>query len=170
MALIDPIIRELVQEAELTRKVLERIPEDKLSWKPHPSSFSIGQLAWHVATLPAFIANTLPNEGLDVGSTGPPNPPAAKSLAELLSALTKNVELASKVLSTLDDQKITAPWKLTRGGEVLLTLPRIAVARTIMLNHIYHHRGQLQVYLRLLGVKVPSIYGPSADENPFTQA
>jgi uncharacterized damage-inducible protein DinB len=164
--IVDPFLVELDQETATTRRVLERVPGDKLSWKPHAKSMSLGQLALHVATIPGAIAGFLMKDGLDIGGVSFEQP-AAKSAAELLPALDESIKAAKEVLGGLDDQNATTIWKLTRGGKELFVAPRIAVARTIMLNHWYHHRGQLSVYLRLLDIPVPSIYGPSADENPF---
>lgn len=161
----DPILAELDQEAATTQRVLERVPGDKLGWRPHPKSMSLGQLALHVATTPGRVAALLSQGELELPEFG--NAPAATTSAELLPALEESVNTAKKLLSDLNDQKAMAAWQLTKDGKVLFEAPRIAVIRSIMLNHWYHHRGQLSVYLRLLNVPVPSIYGPSADENPF---
>jgi uncharacterized damage-inducible protein DinB len=163
---MDPLFAELDQEAATTRRVLERVPDKKLGWKPHAKSMSLGQLALHVATIPGAVAKFLMNDGLDIGVVTSERP-EAKSASDLLPALEQSIKTAKEVLTGLDDQKAMAPWKLTRAGKELFAAPRIGVARTIMLNHWYHHRGQLSVYLRLLDIPVPSIYGPSADENPF---
>lgn len=162
--LVDSFIPELDQEAATTRRVLERVPGDKLGWKPHAKSMSLGQLALHVATTPGGVARVLSQDSLE--STGFDRP-APASAAELIPALEESVKAAKRFLSDLNDQKAMAAWQLTQDGKVLFEAPRIAVIRSIMLNHWYHHRGQLSVYLRLLNVPVPSIYGPSADENPF---
>jgi len=160
----DPILAELDQEAATTRRVLERVPGDKLAWRPHPKSMSLGQLALHVATTPGGVATILSQDSFELPGF---NQPAPGSAAELIPALEESVKTAKKLLSDLNDQKAMAAWQLTKDGKVLFEAPRIAVIRSIMLNHWYHHRGQLSVYLRLLNVPVPSIYGPSADENPF---
>jgi uncharacterized damage-inducible protein DinB len=144
--------------------VLERVPNDHLAWKPHPKSYSLGQLALHVAQVPAMVA--------ELSLQSPAAPPAfvqesVKSSAELLPALDQSVAKARTLLGGLDDAAMMATWRLVAGGRELLALPRGAFLRAIMLNHWYHHRGQLTVYLRQLDVPVPSIYGPSADENPF---
>lgn len=162
--LVDSFIPELDQEAATTRRVLERVPGDKLGWKPHAKSMSLGQLALHVATTPGGVARVLSQDSLE--STGFDRP-APASAAELIPALEESVKAAKRFLSDLNDQKAMAAWQPTQDGKVLFEAPRIAVIRSIMLNHWYHHRGQLSVYLRLLNVPVPSIYGPSADENPF---
>jgi uncharacterized damage-inducible protein DinB len=164
MRLIDPIVAELDQESQTTRRVLERVPEDKLAWKPHPKSMSLGQLALHLATAPAMIATIASQDRVEA-----PNfqQSEAKSRAEILDAFTQGLATAKDLLNRIDDGRAMATWTLARDGKVLMALPRLAMLRAILLNHSYHHRGQLTVYLRLLNVPVPSIYGPSADENPF---
>ncbi len=165
MAIVDGLLAELEQEATTTRRVLERVPEGHLSWKPHPKSMSLGQLALHIATVPGNVAELAAMDTI-------PEPPAfvqpeAASTAELVPALTASVAKARHHLGGLDDAAMHAPWRLMSGGRELMVMPRVALARAIMLNHWYHHRGQLLVYLRLLNVPVPSVYGPTADENPF---
>ncbi len=165
MAIVDGLLAELEQEATTTRRVLERVPEGHLSWKPHPKSMSLGQLALHIATVPGNVAelaamDTIPEPAAFVQ-------PEAASTAELVPALTASVAKARHHLGGLDDAAMHAPWRLMSGGRELMVMPRVALARAIMLNHWYHHRGQLLVYLRLLNVPVPSVYGPTADENPF---
>lgn len=159
--LAEPLIAELSQEAASTRRVLERVPQDKLSWRPHPRSLSLGQLAHHVAVLPiaiAELASAATREAPQVPR------PEAKSVAELLDTLEQSVAAAKKKLSSFTDDAMTQTWTLTVQGKPALQVPRIGLLRTIMLNHWYHHRGQLTVYLRLLDVPVPAVYGPSADE------
>ena len=165
MKMIDGLLAELEQEAATTSRVLERIPQAHLSWRPHPKSMSLGQLALHVATVPGNVAelaakDTIPN---------PPNfiQPEAATAAELVPSLAASVSKAKQVLGGFDDARMGAMWRLQRDGKEILAMPRAAVVRTIMLNHWYHHRGQLLVYLRLLNQSVPSVYGPTADENPF---
>jgi len=165
MAIVDGLLAELEQEATTTQRVLERVPEGHLSWKPHPKSMSLGQLALHIATVPGNVAELAAMDTI-------PEPPAfvqpeAASTAELVPALTASVAKARRHLGGLDDAAMHAPWRLMSGGRELMVMPRVALARAIMLNHWYHHRGQLLVYLRLLNVPVPSVYGPTADENPF---
>ena len=164
MRLIDPIVAELDQEAQTTRRVLERVPQDKLTWKPHPKSMSLGQLALHLATAPGMIATIASQDRIEAPSF---QQSEAKSRAEILDAFAQSLATAKDLLNTIDDARAVATWTLTRNGKVLMALPRLAMIRAILLNHSYHHRGQLTVYLRLLDVPVPSIYGPSADENPF---
>jgi len=163
--MIDALLAELEQESLTTRRVLERVPQAHLSWKPHPKSMSLGQLALHVATVPGNVAELASRDTI-------PEPPAfvqkeAATVAELVPALTASVAKARQHLGGFDDVAMGATWRLMSGGRELLAMPRVAFARAIMLNHWYHHRGQLLVYLRLLDVPVPSVYGPTADENPF---
>lgn len=164
MPISDSLIGELEQEAKTTRRVLERVPTDKLSWKPHAKSMSLGQLALHVASSPGNVA-MLAKENV----TSPPSfsQAEATTTAEILTALDSSVATAKDALAGWDDAKLMETWSLSANGKVMMAMPRIAVVRAIMLNHWYHHRGQLTVYLRLLNVAVPSVYGPSADENPF---
>lgn len=165
--MMDPFLAELEQEAQTTRRVLERVPGDKLSWKPHAKSMSLGQLATHVATIPGVIAQILVKDSLDLSGF---EEPAAKSAAELIPSFNDGLRTAREILGSMEEQKLLGTWKLTGNGKELLAMPRLAVVRSVLLNHWYHHRGQLSVYLRLLDVPVPSIYGPSADENPFASA
>ena len=165
MRIVDSILTELDQEAATTRKVLDRVPADKLTWKPHTKSMSLGQLALHVAQTPGAIAGFV--AGPTFAMSGPITQAEASSKAEVMSALDASLAKAKDTLNGLDDATMTSTWTLTAGDKTLMSMPRIAVVRAIMLNHWYHHRGQLSVYLRLLDVPVPSIYGPSADENPF---
>ena len=165
MRLIDGMLAELEQEAVTTRRVLERIPQAHLAWKPHPKSMSLGQLALHVATVPGTVAELA---AIDTVPDPPPFvQPEAATASELVPSLTASVARAKQILGGFDDAKMNATWRLQRGGKDLLAMPRAALVRAIMLNHWYHHRGQLLVYLRLLNLPVPSVYGPTADENPF---
>jgi uncharacterized damage-inducible protein DinB len=168
MRIIDGLLAELEQEAETTRRVLERIPQAHLSWKPHPKSMSLGQLALHVATVPGAVAEFVAPDLI-------PEPPSfvqpeAASAADLVPALMESVATARRVLGGFDDAKMGAVWRLQSGGKDIMAMPRVAFVRAIMLNHWYHHRGQLLVYLRLLDLPVPSVYGPTADENPLAAA
>lgn len=162
----EALVAELMQEAATTRRVLERVPEHRLAWKPHARSMSLGQLALHVATIPGGVAGMLEGDGLDAAAVDF-SQKAATSRGELLDALEAGVAKARGFLKGLDAKRAAAPWRLTRGGREIFTLPRAAAARSILLNHWYHHRGQLTVYLRLLDVPVPAVYGNSADENPL---
>ena len=165
MKMIEGLLAELEQEAATTRRVLERIPQAHLSWKPHPKSMSLGQLALHVATVPGNVAELAAMDTVPV----PPNfiQAEASSAAELVPSLTESVAKARRALGGFDDEKMGAMWRLQRNGTDIMAMPRAAFIRAIMLNHWYHHRGQLLVYLRMLNQSVPSVYGPTADENPF---
>ena len=165
MTVIEGMLAELEQEADTTRRVLERIPQEHLTWRPHPKSMSLGQLALHVATVPGNVAELAAKDTI-------PAPPAfvqpeASTAAELVPSLKESVAKAKRALGGLDDAKMAAMWRLQNGGRDIMVMPRAAFVRAIMLNHWYHHRGQLLVYLRLLNQSVPSVYGPTADENPF---
>lgn len=163
---IQSMIHELEQEAISTRRLLSLVPEERLKWAPHPKSMSLGQLALHVASLPGSISNLLMMDGFDAlkAQFDPPHP---ESKEQILSVLEAGLVGAKQVLGDWDHQKATSPWRLTKGEEEVFTIPRRGVARSILLNHWYHHRGQLTVYLRLLDVPLPVTYGRSADEDPF---
>lgn len=164
--MLDSMLAELRQEATTTRRVLERVPEEKLSWKPHPTSMSLGQLSLHVASIPGNLAGLAQLEEFDASQANF-DPPEASSVDEILAALDDSVRAAENYFSGLDDKTAAGNWRLTLRGEEVFSMPRVGMLRTIMLNHWYHHRGQLSVYLRLLEIPVPVIYGRSADENPF---
>jgi uncharacterized damage-inducible protein DinB len=164
--LIEPMLREFQEEAAITKRVLERVPADKLGWKPHAKSMSLGQLAFHVAGVPGGLAKITAADSFDVTQANFVAPQPG-SVAEILGAHEQSVREAEAYLAGMTDQKALGNWKLQRAGTELFTRPRIEVLRSIMLNHWYHHRGQLSVYLRLLDVPVPVIYGRSADEDPF---
>ena len=164
MSQIAAILQEFEQEAKTTRRVLERVPSDKLAWKPHAKSMSLGTLAMHVAASPGYISSWPLKDTFEF--SGDPTPTAA-STAEILAAHDNGVSAVKANMTALGDAGLGQMWSASAGGKTLMTMPKAALVRAIMLNHIYHHRGQLSVYLRLLDVPVPSIYGPSADENPF---
>jgi uncharacterized damage-inducible protein DinB len=164
MSIANALLSELEHEAQATRRVLERVPHTHLTWKPHPKSMSLGQLALHVAMVPAVVAEFAARDSMERPQFVQPEAAAA---SELLPALDSSVAKAREHLGGMDDAAMTSTWRLTSGGRELMAMPRAAFARTVMLNHWYHHRGQLLVYLRLLDVPVPSVYGPTADEDPF---
>ena len=164
MRLVDSILMELEQEGKTTRKILERVPQDKLGWKPHARSMSLGQLALHIANVPANISRMASVDAFEFGNFSAAE---ARTTQEILSALDSSLGQARDLLGGMNDERLLATWTASRGGQTLLTLPRIGLLRAILLNHWYHHRGQLSVYLRLLDVPVPSVYGPTADDNPF---
>jgi len=164
--ILEPMMGEIQQEAATTKRVLERVPGDKLAWKPHPRSMSIGQLAMHIATIPGGITKLAQVDDFEVN---PANftPPVPKNTQEILTALDASVKAAQEYLGGVSEAAAMGGWRATVNGKEVMAMPRAAMLRAIMLNHWYHHRGQLSVYLRLLDVPVPSIYGPSADENLF---
>lgn len=166
MAFSEALLPEFDQEVVGIRKTLERVPEDKLTWKPHEKSMTMGGLATHLATLLTWAVTAVGTESLDLALEGKPMAPLApaKSRKELLETFDKNVAAARKAIAGASDQHLLKPWTLLHSGKTLLTMPRIAVLRTFVMNHGIHHRAQLGVYLRLNNVPVPSIYGPSADE------
>jgi uncharacterized damage-inducible protein DinB len=166
MRIADPYLEELRAEAPTTKRVLERVPERHLEWRPHVKSMSLGQLALHVATLPRQLTEFVAGDALDVGAAAG-LPPTVGSHEALLAAFTASTEQAQAYLGSLSDERAMATWRLVASGRELLAAPRAAVLRSLLFNHWYHHRGQLLVYLRLLDVPVPSVYGPTADENPF---
>lgn len=163
--IVDPILAELDQEAEITKRLLDIIPEDKLSWRPHPKAKSLGELAMHVATLQGNVAEIGQLDTKEAGTF--PADIEATSRAQILEAFAENLKKAKEIVGSTDDARALAEWKLTKDGETLFAAPRAAFWRSILLNHNYHHRGQLSTYLRTLDVPLPSIYGPSADTNPF---
>jgi uncharacterized damage-inducible protein DinB len=164
MPIVDSLLMEIDQEAQTTKRVLDRIPEDKLAWRPHPKAFSLGQLALHIAAAPGNIAAAAAQDSFEAPSFSQVE---AKSRQEVLDTFSQGIESAKSALNKMDDARLMSMWSLTKNGKVLMSVPRIGFIRSILMNHGYHHRGQLSVYLRILNVPVPSIYGPSADENPF---
>jgi uncharacterized damage-inducible protein DinB len=160
-------LAEFEQELRATRTCLERLPEDKLDWQPHPRSMSLGRLALHLATIPQFMLNIAQPDEFDFGTLDGYTPESATSIAQLLEAHDASAQFVREQLPALDDARMGGNWRVLRGGNELMALPRAAMLRSFLLNHWIHHRGQLSVYMRLLDVPVPSIYGPSADDNPF---
>ena len=161
------VIGELQQEASSTRRVLERIPEDKLSWRPHPKSMSAGQLGLHIASLPRGIVHLISEPVVEVPAVPLPE---ADSVEEMLNVLDEGVDYATSRLEAWGDAGLAEEWRMVKGADTLLVLPRGAMVRNILMNQTYHHRGQLTVYLRLLGVPLPAIYCPTADEPMPVQA
>ena len=165
MRLVDPILAEMDQEAEITKRLLDVVPEDKLTWRPHPKARSLGELAMHVAVSQLGVAEMSRPDTHESG-TFPPDPEAT-SRAQILEAFVESLKKAKDILASTDDARALAEWKFTKDGETLASMPRVRLWRSILLNHTYHHRGQLSAYLRELDVSLPSIYGPSGDTNPF---
>jgi len=164
--MLEPVLSEIREEAVITKRVLDRVPADKLSWKPHRKSMSLGQLALHIASVPGNLSKMLQQDGFEVN---PANfePPAPKNIEEIHAAFDQSLRAAEEFLNSMSEQSAQGGWRLTVKGKHAFTKPRVGVVRAIMMNHLYHHRGQLSVYLRLLDVPVPVIYGRSADEDPF---
>jgi len=169
MALSAALLPEFDQEMANTRKTLERVPDSKFSWKPHEKSGAMGWLAGHVASIPGWLAFTIKQDSLDLAPGGvqmqPPPPP--RNNKELLAEFDKNVKEGRAVLAAASDAELMKPWSLLNNGKVTMTLPKVAVVRGFVMNHLIHHRAQLGVYLRLNNIPVPAIYGPSADEGGF---
>ena len=164
--MVDAFLQEWESEAKTTRRVLERVPDKHLSWKPHAKSMSLGALALHVAQSPGFIADWAKTDHFQF-TPDMAKQAEAKSNAEILQAHDSGSENLKTVLKQVGDCGLGKMWKATAGSATLMEMPKASLVRVVVLNHLYHHRGQLSVYLRLLDVPVPSIYGPSADENPF---
>jgi uncharacterized damage-inducible protein DinB len=169
MPIRDSILPEFDYEMSATRKTLERVPEGKPDWKPHEKSMKMSRLAGHLAELPTWAVHSLNQDSVDIAPAGgaPPTPRVMSSRKKLLEDFDKNVAEARAAIAAASDEKFMQPWSLLKGGQTLMTMPRIVVLRNFVLNHNVHHRAQLGVYLRLNNVPVPSIYGPSADEQPF---
>ena len=167
MPIIDSILNEIDFELPTTLRVLERVPQEHLQWTPHAKSMSLGKLAWHIAGLPARIQVMLREGDFDVTTARPaevPDQPGA-----IPAALRRNMDDLRAYIATLSDEALKERFTMRAGPKVLQQIPKIGVIRTILMNHTYHHRGQLAVYLRLLDVPVPAIYGNSADDNPFAR-
>jgi uncharacterized damage-inducible protein DinB len=166
MKISDLFLSEFDQEMKTARATLERIPEDKLSWKPHDKSMPLDRLAGHVAELAGWAVPTILQDSLDFMPPGgqPFEPTIAKSRKQVLEIFDKNRDESRKAIAGASDEHMMKNWSLLRGGQTLMTMPRVAVLRSFFMNHLIHHRAQLGVYLRLNNVPVPSVYGPSADE------
>ena len=167
MTISEGLLQELDQEARTTRRLLERVPQEHLEWRPHEKSMTLGQLARHVTMIPGGVAAAVTETTMQV-----PNfpQPTITDVRDLLPQLDESVAKARAILGPMSDENMMATWRLMNGDQTIMAMPRVAFLRSIMLNHWYHHRGQLSVYLRQLGVPLPSIYGPSADENPFAMS
>ncbi|MFQ5772259.1 MAG: DinB family protein [bacterium] len=163
MNLIDPVIAELQQEANTTRKMLAVIPENKLSWTPHEKSMSLGRLAAHLAEIPGWVDALVVQDELDLGQSDY-TPQVASNMSETLESFDNNLAKALEILKQQSNERLLATWRLKKDGEVLVEMPRMAVIRTWLLSHLIHHRGQLSVFLRLQNVPLPQVYGPTADE------
>jgi uncharacterized damage-inducible protein DinB len=163
MAIVDLLLPEFDHEMGVTRRLLERVPDGRFDWKPHAKSMSLGGLATHVAQIPYWGRVIFEQDGFDMGADDAQAPMAA-TRAELLARFDSHVADTRQRLAGKGDAEMMAPWTFRKQGRVVFTMPRVAAARSFLLNHSIHHRGQLSVYLRLNDVPVPPIYGPSADE------
>lgn len=169
MDIIDSLLQEFLYEASLTRVMLERVPEDRLAFQPHPKSMTLGRLAGHLAELPIWATNIVDAEEFII-SRETYHPFIPTSSMDLLATFDKNVNLAEESMQERPDEHMLAPWQLRTPESVVFEMPRAAVLRSMVLNHMIHHRGQLSVYLRLNDVPLPALYGPSADEQPMAGA
>ena len=167
MAIKDSILPEFDHEMATTRKLLERVPEDRKDWQPHPKSMTLGRLSQHLATLPNWVGATMNQTELHMNPPGGPayTPPEFSSTASALATFDENVKAGREAIAAAEDKDFMVPWTFKNADHTIFTMPRVAVLRSFVTNHIIHHRGQLSVYLRLNDVPVPSIYGPSADES-----
>ena len=163
-SIVDAFIAEIDQEAPATRRLLEIVPDDKLDWRPHPKAMSVGQLAMHIAQTQGGVA-----QGTDEEFISAPDfiHNEGTSREAILAAFEENTKTAKEILAATSDEKALGEWRIMDGEKVLMAMPRVAFWRSVMLNHVYHHRGQLSTYLRTLDIPLPSVYGPSADTNPF---
>jgi uncharacterized damage-inducible protein DinB len=160
MNLNEPLMAELQIEAKTTRTMLERVPPDSLTWKPHEKSRTLGEIAAHIANLPGLFIATLNQDEFDRHDYTS----AVDTVSDILGTFDKNVSSALEVLKTRSDERLLSSWRYKYGEQVIFEMPRLVVIRTMALNHLIHHRGQLSVYLRLLNVPLPPVYGPTADE------
>src|SRR3954452_23370798 len=166
MPIRDALLPEFDQEMTSARKTLERVPDEKFSWKPHEKSSSMGSLAGHLANLPSWASLAIKEDSLDLAPGGVPvHTPPLNSTAEVLATFDKNIADARVAIAGASDEQLFQPWSLMMNGKTLMTVPRAVVLRSFVMNHLIHHRAQLGVYLRLNDIPVPSVYGPSADEN-----
>lgn len=159
-------ITELESKTRATARLIEVLPEEHLTWRPHAKSYTLGQLAWHTAALPAGVGAMLANDVLDA-STVDFSTPQPKTVAAIAAELERSFAAARAALQAWSTADLERTWRIESDGRTLMAAPRGVIVRGLMLNHLYHHRGQLTVYLRLLDRPLPSIYGPSADVNPF---
>jgi uncharacterized damage-inducible protein DinB len=165
MAIADALLPEFDHEMGVTRKLLERVPEDKLDWKPHEKSMTLGRLAQHVATIPMWGSVTMNQSEIDIGGDQPPAVMTTRK--ELLATFDQHVGNTRAALVGRGDGEFMAPWTLKRDGHTIFSMPKASVWRSFVMSHLIHHRAQLGVYLRMHDVPLPSVYGPSADEGSF---
>lgn len=166
MSIAQSILPEFDHEMAGTRKVLERVPDDKLDWKAHPKANTIGWVGSHLADIPAWTEMTLKHDSLDINPVGgePYRTKVCAGHAEMVASFDKNVAAARQAIESTSDAEFMKPWSLLSGGQTVMTMPKIAVIRTWVLNHSIHHRAYLCSYLRQNDIPVPGLYGPSGDE------
>jgi len=162
MKMSEALLAEFDQEMATTRRTLERVPEDKFGWQPHEKSMTMGRLACHIAGIPNFGISVAKADSMDLSKEH--GDVAAADRQQLLAGFDRLVGRARSAIAGMSDEDMARPWSLLRGETTLFRAPKAAILRTVMMNHLIHHRGQLSVYLRLTNTPVPSIYGPSADE------
>jgi uncharacterized damage-inducible protein DinB len=164
MAVKDILLAEFDHEMGTTRRLLERIPDEKLTWKPHDRSMTMGRLATHLSNIPHWSGTILNDTSFDLANAAP-NGEAKETRSDILRQFDEGSASARGMLAGVSDAELNASWLLKRAGQQMFSMPRIAAFRSFVVNHMIHHRGQLSVYLRLNDIPVPSIYGPSADES-----
>jgi len=169
MGLADSLLPEFDHEMQTTRRLLERVPEGKFDWQPHPKSMPLGRLASHLAELPKWATMTIQTEELDIAPPGEPVPVAANfgTRADVLAAFDANTKAARAAIAGAAEVEFARMWSLKRGGQTAFTMPKSAVLRSMVMSHMIHHRAQLGVFLRLNDIELPGTYGPSADESPM---
>ncbi len=161
MNLTEPIVAQLQHEAATTRKMLERVPQDSLTWKPHEKSRTVGEIAAHIANLPGMFIANLNQDEFDRYSYKA----TTDTVTDILETFDKNISNSLELLKTQSDERLLTSWRYKYGEQVIFEMPRLAVIQFMAINHLIHHRGQLSVYLRLLNVPLPPVYGPTADES-----
>jgi len=164
MGVRDSLLPDFDHEMAVTRRVLERVPEHALAWRPHEKSFDLGGLALHLAVIPRWGRAILQRESYDLAESSGQRPEGPPSCAAILETFDRHVAEVRRELVERSDAELMAPWKLLRGGQLVMSLPRIAAFRSLLIHHLIHHRGQMTVYLRMQGVPIPPIYGATADE------
>jgi uncharacterized damage-inducible protein DinB len=167
MSIAEKLLPEFDSEFASTRKILALVPDDKLTWKPHEKSMALGRLAWHVSDFPSWCAETLKKDFLEFSPEDGPkmaNEWKDKTREKILERFDADIKVAREALSSTSDEKWPQPWKMLWGGQAVIDEPRRDVYRRVVMNHMVHHRAQLGVYLRLNGIPIPGVYGPSADE------
>ena len=169
MALSESLLPEFDHETSNTRRAMERTPEDRWDWRPHEKSMTAGELTTHLANLLTWVVNTIKDDSFDVGPPGsePPSVQAVGNREEALKVFDRNLQVAREAIAGASDEALMAMWSLKAGEQTLFSMPKMAVLRSFVMNHMIHHRAQLGVYLRLCDVPVPAVYGPSADEQLF---